>query len=257
MNKTALPGHNLVTIDRRCGTNLRGPMGASSTSERDEFGATVAPTEQLVSDPPMEQLVSDPPTEQLVTASVGDRCASCGAPLASDQRYCVVCGERRGKARYPVAALTEPGAETVMEVSGPPPRPRFSSGSAFIAGVGVLLLAMGLGVLIGRIGHTSSTPRASAASPVVVTVGGGGTGTNQSASASTTPTANTGHGKSSGPKVKKIVITKQVAAKATAAASKVLGGATNLAPPTVSQGSKCSSGAGCQNGSFTGNFFGQ
>lgn len=213
-------------------------MGASSTSERDDFGAP------------------DAPTESLVSAAVGDRCTSCGAPMASDQRYCVVCGERRGKARYPVTAIAEP-VETVAAVSGPPARPRFSSGSTFVAGIGVLLLAVGLGVLIGRIGHTTTTPRASAAAPYVVTVNGGGSGSGTSTSASTAPTTNTGSGKSSATKVKKIVITKQVAAKATAAASKVLGGATNLAPPTVTQGSKCTSGAGCQGGSFTGNFFGQ
>src|SRR5580692_11620824 len=46
------------------------------------------------------------PTELLVAGTVGDRCVNCGAPLSSDQRYCVVCGERRGAARFtlPVAA---------------------------------------------------------------------------------------------------------------------------------------------------------
>ena len=32
-----------------------------------------------------------------------ERCAECGAPMASDQRYCVECGERRGEQRFPAA----------------------------------------------------------------------------------------------------------------------------------------------------------
>jgi hypothetical protein len=94
----------------------------------------------------------------------------------------------------------------------------------------------------------------------VVTVGsgsGGSAGTTTSASAASTPNpkAKANHTKS-GPT--KVVVTKKVAAKATQAASKVLGAsAKNLAPPTVKTGQSCSSGAGCQNGKFTGNFFGQ
>ena len=45
---------------------------------------------------------------------------------------------------------------------------------------------------------------------------------------------------------------------ATQAAGKVLGNSSNnLPPPTSHTGSKCTNGqAGCQNGKFTGNFFG-
>ena len=51
-------------------------------------------------------------------------------------------------------------------------------------------------------------------------------------------------------------VTKVIAQKAAASASKVLGAA---APknPTVTTGQSCTGGAGCQNGKFTGNFFGQ
>ena len=76
-------------------------------------------------------------------------CAYCGASLADDQRYCLECGGRQVQARsqfldrFTPAALG-PDERTVPAVSG-----RSSSATA-VAGVGVLLLAMGVGVLIGR-----------------------------------------------------------------------------------------------------------
>src|SRR6201992_4065048 len=50
--------------------------------------------------PPSFATGGEAPTESLVAGTMGDRCVNCGAPLADDQRYCVVCGERRGAARF-------------------------------------------------------------------------------------------------------------------------------------------------------------
>ncbi len=130
-----------------------------------------------------------------------------------------------------------------------------------MAGVGVLLLAIGLGFLIGRAGHTSNQKAASAPPVQVVTVNGGG------GSASTTPTTQTHTtAASSTPKglsgkLKKAADqtappSKAVQQKATQAAGKVLGNSSHLASPTTSQGGSCTGGAGCQNHKFTGNFFG-
>ncbi|HEY2216474.1 MAG TPA: hypothetical protein VGH21_03200 [Solirubrobacteraceae bacterium] len=140
--------------------------------------------------------------------NAGIACAACGAPLAEDQRYCLQCGERAtpmssvllggsqtpagGPATGPVAESqpTGPGATppgvTPPSPGGPPgtnaPSAFGSDGGAnrgnavtVIAGVGVLLLAMGIGVLIGR--SSSSSPRAPA--PQVISVGsaGGAAGT--------------------------------------------------------------------------------
>ncbi len=119
--------------------------------------------------------------------------------------------------------------------------------------MGTLLLAMGVGVLIGHTNNTTSQPlRASAPAVQVVTVGGGGGGGGGGQSASKAAKKS----KHSASTVTTVKISKQTAAKAAAAASKVLGGA---APknPTVQQGQACSGGAGCQNGQYTGNFFGQ
>ena len=131
---------------------------------------------------------ADAPTRELTTAPTTgseDRCTNCGAPLAHDQRYCVNCGERRGQSRLPTAQPTTEVRTTRSRSSRPPRGQRVSSGTTLVAGVGVLLLAIGLGFLIGRVGHTSNQKAASAPPVQVVTVNGGG------GSASTTPTTTT------------------------------------------------------------------
>ncbi len=121
-------------------------------------------------------------------------CAACGAPLADDQRYCLHCGERtaalgsvlpgaapasalasgagspaNGPGSTPPAALGPPGAAPPSPPGVPGGGEAAGRGNAVtvIAGVGVLLLAMGIGVLIGRSG--ASKPSAAAA-PQVITV---------------------------------------------------------------------------------------
>jgi hypothetical protein len=162
----------------------------------------------------------------------------------------------------PTAAQPTTEVRTTRTRSSRPPRgQRISSGTTLVAGVGVLLLAIGLGFLIGRAGHTSNQKAASTPPVQVVTVNGGG------GSASTTPTTQTHTtAASSTPKglsgkLKKAADqtappSKAVQQKATQAAGKVLGNSSHLAAPTTSQGGSCSGGAGCQGGKFTGNFFG-
>jgi hypothetical protein len=108
------------------------------------------------------------------------QCASCGSPLAADQRYCLECGERRatvsdflraGPPRQESPPPAPPGSRP-PGAGGPMPAPR-SNLVSLLAGIGVLLLAIGVGVLIGRSG--SSAGRTPAAQ--VVTIGGSaGTG---------------------------------------------------------------------------------
>jgi hypothetical protein len=87
----------------------------------------------------------------------------------------------------------------------------------------------------------------------VVTVGGGGGG----GAAAATPTTGPAASSAAAIKTPKVHLTQKVAKAATAAASKALGGSANLAPPTAAVGSSCANGAaGCQNGHFTGQFFG-
>jgi hypothetical protein len=233
-------------------------MATTSGTHEGDSGQELDPLEAATG--VVEPVPSETPTRPLV--GVGDRCVTCDSSLAPDQRYCLNCGERRGKSRFPVQSALSSTAEPAQASAKSrrePPKRRMSSGATLVAGIATLLLAMFVGLEIGHLGKSGNGTPARASTPVqVVTVGGGG------GAATTTPTAsdtqsnnNAKASKNKGSSKKTVVVTKKVAAKANQAASKVLGAsAANLAPTQVQQGQSCSHGAGCQNGKFTGNFFG-
>jgi hypothetical protein len=125
-----------------------------------------------------------------------------------------------------------------------------------IAGVGTLLLALGIGVLIGRSGN--STAPQSNSKPMVVTVGGA-SGAAAAAAGATAANTTSAPGSSSGGSSHKSHKTASTGAgssnKSSATASTAAKTVTALPPPTVTVGAK-GHGAGYQNGKFTGNFFG-
>jgi hypothetical protein len=179
--------------------------------------------------------------------------------MASDQRYCLHCGQRRGDPRLPFMDAVVLMDSVNRPAQSPPPPPKkkrsgVSPNAALIAGVGTLLLALGIGVLIGRSGHQEVAQTSSA--PIVIHSGGGG---EETATASSKDKTTTGGGAASA-KTKKQKEAAEKAAEAHPAAEEVLkpAGDVKLAPPTVKPGDKCESGAaGCENGEFTGNFFGE
>jgi hypothetical protein len=194
------------------------------------------------------------PTE-LVAGPVGDRCTNCQQSLASDQRYCVNCGQRRGKPRFTMESL----AAQAAPAKSPEPkhhRTRISSATTLVAGIATLLLAMGVGVLIG---HSSNSTPTRASAPAIVTVGNGGTTAAGVGATGRGATAVTSKHHAKVAKTKQVVVhvNAAVKAKAAAAANKVFGNnASNLVNnPTVQPGQTCSGGSGCENGKFTGNFF--
>jgi hypothetical protein len=211
-------------------------------------------------------MADDQGTQSLLLAATSDRCVACGTPMSADQRYCVSCGERRGQARFSLPAGGEP-SETVTETAvlaaaSPPRSPRASQGTTIVAGVGTLLLAMGVGVLIGRNSADTTTRTQQAAAPVVTVLGGAGTGTaaasaggaakKSSSKPSTSKTRTTTHKKSADQP------TAAQAEKASDAASKVLGsGNSNLPPATVTVGQTGHGPGYNQSGHFDGSFFGQ
>lgn len=185
--------------------------------------------------------------------------------MAPDQRYCLKCGQRRGDPRLPfmdavvlMNAVRQPAAAGAPV---PPPakkRDGISPNAALIAGIGVLLLALGIGVLIGRSGNHTTT--AAQQAPIVIHGGGG------EAEESTEEAKGTVGGKSSGkagktPKTKKEKAKALQEANAHPAAEEVLkpAGDVKLPPATIKPGEKCEPGAaGCsKSGEFNGNFFGE
>ena len=129
------------------------------------------------------------------STDVAETCPACGAPLADDQRYCLECGERRAPMSSVLLGGPPSGASSPSTAGATPPAPPgwapadgATRGSAVtvIAGVGVLLLAMGVGVLIGR----SSAPSKSSATPAqVITVTQPGAATSAATTPATTPSA--------------------------------------------------------------------
>jgi hypothetical protein len=189
-----------------------------------------------------------------------ERCSSCGSLVAVDQRYCLECGRRRGEPRLPFM-----DAVVFMDAMNRPVEPpdaptkekkrRLSPNSALIAGVGTLLLALGIGVLIGRSGDHGGTQ--AAPPPQIVTVGGGEEATAQTnAKAGETVAGAATKGKSK----KQIVEAKSKAAETGEGAKDVLHAVpgANLPPPTIKVGGKCEKKvAGCnEKGEFDGTFFG-
>jgi hypothetical protein len=139
------------------------------------------------------------------------------------------------------------------DASTPPPqRPqrRVSPNMALFATIGVLLLAMGVGVLIGRSGNHSVAT--APAAPQVIKVGGG----EETATASSKGTSGTGAIGGSSKKEKPKAL--KAEAESGKGAEEVLHTApgVKLAKPKIEVGDKCKEGtAGCTNGEFTGNYF--
>lgn len=180
--------------------------------------------------------------------------------VAVDQRYCLHCGQRCGEPRLPfMNAVTFMDSMRTPATAPSAPAPsqqrqrRISPNAALIAGVGTLLLAMGVGVLIGH--SSSQTVATNAAAPAqVITVHGGG-----EAETASTAKASTAGGKTDKAS-KKASASAKKKAETGQGAEEVLkpSAGVKLPPATAQPGSKCESGAaGCKGGEFTGEFFGE
>jgi hypothetical protein len=211
-----------------------------------------------------------------IGSSPGDVCPSCGAKMAIDQRYCLNCGTRRGDPRLPfmdavvfmeTSKRPKDGAAAAAAAAPPPPPAKsgLSPSTTLVAGIATLVLAIGVGVLIGRSGNNSA-PVANQAPPIIK-VGGGevnsGSGEEEAAAAKNAgKEAKAGNSKKqSGGKAKKAP-DKQVGSSGTSeAAEKVLKpkSGVKLPPPTTKVGEQCEKGSsGCsESGEFNGNFFGE
>jgi hypothetical protein len=97
----------------------------------------------------------------------GDRCQVCEAGLTPEQRYCVECGTRRGKPRFTAPKPREQGSPAALVVTSASGGRRISN-AALAAAVAIVLLALGIGFLIGD---------AASSQTVHVTVAGASAGT--------------------------------------------------------------------------------
>lgn len=115
-------------------------------------------------------------------ASMWEICASCSAPLAGDQRYCLACGERRAGARLPFLDVLRADAAGGGSDRVPPAsraahgvdavNERLRRNAPLLGLLGVLAVMMLIGVLVGH--WAGGDPKlASAPATRVITVGGG------------------------------------------------------------------------------------
>ena len=115
------------------------------------------------------------------TDASAQRCGQCGAPLAHDQRYCLLCGERRGPLPRPaaaaIAAILEQG-RSVPVASGPAANAAAPLGSEpaslpdwmpapRVAAVAILCM-LAFGVVVGSLAGTGFETLANA--PVLLAV---------------------------------------------------------------------------------------
>ena len=187
---------------------------------------------------------STTPLTPALAPSGREQCPVCACAVAPDQRYCVECGQRLAAARPTL--MSDPTGRGGAETPPPKRKSRFDWGpnATLLAGIATLLLALGVGVIIG---HYSASPTAKKATPIVVS-GLGATGAvGTSASTGTTAGAAGGAGAGKG------------GAKSTSGGSGGSGhptaAAAKPANPTVHLGQK-GHGQGYQHGEFTGHFFG-
>jgi hypothetical protein len=135
--------------------------------------------------------------------------------------------------------------------AAPAQRSRMTANASLIAGVATLVLAIGVGVMIGQSGDSGSSV-ASAPAPQIIKVGGGG---EEAATASAAESGGEIGGKQG--KAPEKAVDSSGTSEAAAEVLKPAGD-VKLPPPTVQPGGKCESGAsGCKGGEFTGEFFGE
>jgi hypothetical protein len=120
--------------------------------------------------------MTDPGATTQIVGEAGEACRECGATLATDQRYCLNCGRRRGEPRIDFAQHRPGAAAPVANGATPNPAPAGQSERpaapqrdytplAAVGGIAVLGVMLLIGVLIGK-GDNGGT--AAAPAPVVV-----------------------------------------------------------------------------------------
>lgn len=147
-------------------------------------------------------------------------CSSCGAALATDQRYCVECGQRVGPPlalpySIPASPAEAAASGNILGFALPVPMQMVTTFAAIALGFGVVVGTAISPNLAGIVASPAPTvvaqapPPATPAPPTPATVGGGGSSSGPVAAApastvaSTAPTSSSGGGGGGGGKKKK------------------------------------------------------
>jgi hypothetical protein len=122
-------------------------------------------------------------TNALQVGVPGDACTTCGSALSPDQRYCLSCGTRRSGANLHFQQILAADAATQAPASAAAPAAAGAAGGATtrssmpaLASIACLLLALGVGVLIGNSGSGSgsaATAPVATAAPVAADAAAG------------------------------------------------------------------------------------
>lgn len=193
------------------------------------------------------------PAAPTIVSAQGEACAKCGALVAPDQRYCIDCGERRGDPRLPFMdgrTAVQPPADPPPATAYPaaawgappaPPKNKWASGAALLGTIAVLLLAMGVGVLIGNKGNANTA----AQQPVIL--GGGATSATGASDATASAKSSDASAADGDGATKSGVDASAIAKK----------NGVKLAKPDVELGDTCEKGSvGCNSsGKFDGDYF--
>ena len=126
--------------------------------------------------------------------SVYGRCDQCSSPVDERQRYCVVCGSRRGRAEDPVArylALATSRSRVAKASRPGAARSRRAPGLGTALVIAAIPLAVALGVIVGRANSGGDAKLIAALraqkAPVVRVTGGTGAAASTTQASLTTP----------------------------------------------------------------------
>jgi hypothetical protein len=241
---------------------------------------------------PPSEAAAAPAMPSMAAFGGKESCPNCSARMAPDQRYCLNCGHRRGDPRRPFmdAVVFMESMNSAPGGAGgatPPPPPAQSGGSnnkwnanaALIAGVATLVLAIGVGFLIGRTGHNDNSSAGNGGEVKVVQVGGGAPVAGETgAPVETESSAESGGAKAGGSKREGAKANGKNGGKSPAKTeaadikegsedelkraeektNEVLHATVPQAKAGTQVGESCEKGTpGCEGEEFTGNFFGE
>jgi hypothetical protein len=135
-----------------------------------------------------------------VVGQEGETCEQCGSVLATDQRYCLNCGRRRGESRVDYESRLNSGvqpANGAVAASSATGNPQWTPVFAIlaIALLGVMLL---LGVLIGKKGNNNGTQTVAAQAAPTTTAAAAPTDTTATTASNTKAKAAKGGGTAPG-----------------------------------------------------------